>query len=242
MTGVDLAETVALVTGGRGVLGAAIASSLAEKGSTVAIGDIETASSEKNGEYLYLDLDVSSTESVESAFRTLDDRLGRLDILVNCAGYESSESVEHMTRENWQRMIDVHLTGTFLCSKWALPRMVHNGGGKIINISSQLAYKGSENLSHYCAAKAAVLGFTRAFAREAISSNVFVNAVAPGPVDSPVLRACGDEFIKRKLQEMPLGRLGRPDEIASTVLMLASEGGEFYVGQTLCPCGGDVMV
>ncbi|HET8600744.1 MAG TPA: SDR family oxidoreductase [Segeticoccus sp.] len=233
---------VAMVTGGCGVLGAAIADTLSSNGAKVVLADLDATSRTGTSEHFPVDMNVGSEESVAQGFASVDKQYGRLDVLVNAAGYEQSEPVEAMTSSNWNNMLNVHLTGTFYCCKEGFLRMQRQRSGKIINISSQLAYKGAANLAHYCAAKAGTLGFTRAFAREAIAANVFVNTVAPGPVDSPVLRACGEEFIERKLMEMPIGRLGTPPEIAGTVLMLASVDGEFYVGQTLCPSGGDVML
>jgi 3-oxoacyl-[acyl-carrier protein] reductase len=233
---------VALVTGGCGVLGGAIADTLAANGAKVAVADLEATSRGGTNGHFPVNMDVGSEDSVAHGFALVDEQFGRLDVLVNAAGYEQSEPVEAMTSSSWNNMLNVHLTGTFYCCREGFLRMRRQGSGKIINISSQLAYKGAPNLAHYCAAKAGTLGFTRAFAREAITANVFVNTVAPGPVDSPVLRACGEEFIERKLREMPIGRLGIPREIAGTVLMLATADGEFYVGQTLCPSGGDVML
>lgn len=235
-----LTDSVCVITGGAGVLGAAIGDVLRQAGATTILTDLwADSTSERPAQ---LEMDVSSTDSINRTFERIIADHGHIDVLVNSAGFEQSCPVAELDVRDWNRMLEVHLTGTFLCSQRAFEHMSTRSGGKIINISSQLAYKGSTSLAHYCAAKAGVLGFTRAFAREAIAHNVQVNAIAPGPVDSPVLRACGEEFLRQKLAEMPIGRVGTPEEIAGTALLLASDFGDFYVGQTLAPCGGDVML
>lgn len=240
----ELNNAVCVITGGTGVLGRAIADELGKWGAVPVLADLKSQVGGGPGDETWstIEMDVADEVSVGSAFEEVVADKGRLDVLVNCAGFEQSSCVDELSVDDWSRMVAVHLTGTFLCSKRAFSYMSEEGAGKIINVSSQLAYKGSAGLAHYCAAKAGVLGFTRAFAREAIAQNVHVNAIAPGPVDSPVLRACGEDFLRRKLAEMPVGRVGTPEEIAGTALLLASSYGDFYVGQTLAPCGGDVML
>ena len=233
------------MTGGAGVLGKAIASALAGAGALVLIGDlpdvlVRSPISEEVSSRL--SADVSREDDVKAMFADIEKAHGRLDILVNCAGFDVPAEVSSMPLEHWQRMLAVHLTGTFLCTREAIRVMDLNAYGRIINISSQLAYKGAVGSAHYCAAKAGVLGFTRAVAREVAARGILVNAVAPGPVDSPLLWTSGADWVRDKVAELPLHRLGQPNEIAATVLLLASPGGGYYTGQTLAPCGGDVML
>ncbi len=242
----QLEGQVALITGGAGTLGGAMALALAQAGATALIGDLPGSVPDGRalppGVAAYLPVDVSEEAGVRAMFAHIEREYRRLDILVNCAGFDTMVEVAAMSLEQWQRMLAVHLTGTFLCTREAIGLMARRSYGRIINITSQLAYKGAAGSAHYCAAKAGVLGFTRSVAREVAAQGILVNAVAPGPVDSPLLRASGEEWIHAKLAELPLGRLGLPEEIAATVLLLASPGGSYYAGQTLAPCGGDVML
>jgi 3-oxoacyl-[acyl-carrier protein] reductase len=139
-------------------------------------------------------------------------------------------------------MIGVHLRGTFLVTRLFFSGMVERGWGRIINISSQLAYKGAPGLAHYCAAKAGIVGFTRALSYEGAPHGVCVNSIAPGPIETALLAGLSDEWRVRKKAELPAGRFGTVDEIAPTALLLASDAGSYYIGQTLSPNGGDVML
>jgi len=147
-----------------------------------------------------------------------------------------------MDVETFDEMIAVDLRSVFLCSRFAAPHMVAAGWGRIISIASQLALKGGESLAHYSAAKAGVLGFTKAAARELAPHGVLVNAIAPGPIVTPMIDGLSEEWKAAKQAELPLGRFGRPEEVAPTAVLLASDpGGNLYVGQTLGPNSGDVM-
>jgi 3-oxoacyl-[acyl-carrier protein] reductase len=139
-------------------------------------------------------------------------------------------------------MIAVHLRGTFLAAQAVYPGMRARRFGRIINFASQVAYKGMQGLTHYCAAKAGIIGLTRALALEAAPHGVTVNAIAPGPTDTDILLAMSSEWRARKMAELPIGRFASPAEIAPTAVLLASDDGAFYVGQTLSPNGGDVML
>jgi 3-oxoacyl-[acyl-carrier protein] reductase len=139
-------------------------------------------------------------------------------------------------------MIAVHMRGTFLVTHAYFGKMLSRNYGRVINISSQLAYKGSPGLVHYSAAKAGILGFTRALAYEGAARNVTVNAVAPGAINTELARNMSEEFKRMKVAQIPLGRFGNVAEVAPTLLMLASEAGSFYTGQALSPNGGDVFL
>jgi 3-oxoacyl-[acyl-carrier protein] reductase len=162
-------------------------------------------------------------------------------VLVNNAGIGTSCPVLEMSVETWQRMLDNNLSSVFYCTRAALPHLIERRYGRIINVASQLALKGGVEMAHYCAAKAGVLGLTKALARELAPYGITVNAIAPGPVETDMLAALSDEWRAAKLAEMPIGRFGRPDEIAPTAVLLASEDGAYYTGSTLNASGGDVM-
>jgi len=147
-----------------------------------------------------------------------------------------------MDPERWDHTIAVDLRGTFLTARYVAPHMVAAGGGRIINISSQLGIKGGVGMAHYVTAKAGVIGLTKALALELAPLGVLVNSIAPGPVTTALTAGLSEEWKREKTAELPLGRFGMPNEIAPTALLLAgSPGGDIYVGQTLGPNSGDVM-
>jgi 3-oxoacyl-[acyl-carrier protein] reductase len=186
--------------------------------------------------------DVSKEEDVEALAKWSENALGPVDILVNCAGIGGDLAFEDVTVEAFDRMIGVHLRGTFLVTRKFYPPMAKRGWGRVINFSSQLAYKGGPRLTHYCAAKAGIVGFTRALSYEAAPHGVTVNSIAPGAVETDMLKQTSAAWRVAKQAELPIGRFGEVDEIAPTALLLASEAGSYYVGQTLSPNGGDILL
>jgi 3-oxoacyl-[acyl-carrier protein] reductase len=241
----------AVVTGGSRGIGAAIVEILARHGAATAfchLGDYTRA--EELTERLRrmgfdtggVEADVSNESDAHRLGEWTRDRFGSVDILVNCAGIGGGAPFTELSVGDWDRMIAVHLRGAFLVSRVFFAGMVARRWGRIINIASQLAFKGGPMLAHYCAAKAGVVGFTKALAHEGAPHGVLVNAVAPGPVETELLNEMSREWRDAKRRDLPLGRMGQPNEIAPTVLMLASDAGSFYVGQTLSPNGGDVML
>jgi 3-oxoacyl-[acyl-carrier protein] reductase len=147
-----------------------------------------------------------------------------------------------MSTARWQETIDVDLTGVFLLNRAALRPMLEQRSGRIINIASQLAIKGGVSLAHYAAAKAGVIALTKSIALETADRGVLANAIAPGPVDTPMVEGIDEQWKRGKRAELPLGRFGTPEEIAPTAVLLASDpGGNLYVGQVLGPNSGDVM-
>jgi 3-oxoacyl-[acyl-carrier protein] reductase len=147
-----------------------------------------------------------------------------------------------MSLAQWQQTIDVDLTGVFLMCRAVVPGMVGRGFGRVVNIASQLALKGGTSLSHYSAAKAGVIGLTKSLALEVAGNGVLVNAIAPGPIETPLVEGISADWKTAKQAELPLGRFGKPEEVAPTAVLLASSpGGDLYVGQTLGPNSGDVM-
>jgi 3-oxoacyl-[acyl-carrier protein] reductase len=241
-----LAGRIALITGGSRGIGAAIARAFAAEGATLALlhlGDEANAAAlvaETGG--LAWECDVADALAMPRAVACAEAEIGPADILVNCAGIVDETPFEAMAVEAWDRMIAVHLRGTFLMCHALYPGMKERGFGRIINFASQVAYKGMKGLTHYCAAKAGIIGLTRALALEAAPHGVTVNAIAPGPTDTNILQGMSPDWRAKKMAELPIGRFAQPAEIAPTALLLASADGAFYVGQTLSPNGGDVML
>jgi len=248
-----LSDRRAVITGGSRGIGAAIAALFAEEGADLAIchlGDHAGAAKladrmTATGRKIHVsETDVADATAVDAFAAWVHDTLGPPDILVNCAGIGGADKpFESVSIEDWDRMIGVNLRGVFLTTRTFYPGMVARGYGRIVNIASQLAYKGAPGLAPYVAAKAGVVGLTRALSYEGAPHNVMVNGIAPGPVNTPLLEAHSADWLAMKKGQLPLGRFGEPDEIAPTALLLASEkGAAFYCGQTLSPNGGDVMV
>lgn len=242
---------IALISGGSRGIGAAIARAFAAEGAALAVLHLDdTANAQQlvaeieahGGPVLACEADVADPDAVAHAVARVESELGPVDILVNCAGIVDETPFEAMTIEGWDRMIAVHLRGTFLMARAVYPGMRERGFGRIINFASQVAYKGMAGLAHYCAAKAGIIGLTRALALEGARHGVTVNAIAPGPTDTDILLGMSPEWRARKMAELPIGRFATPAEIAPTAVLLASEDGAFYVGQTLSPNGGDVML
>lgn len=243
----------ALITGGSRGIGAAIATLFAEAGADVAIchfgdesgaGALEADFRSSGRQLAALECDVAEEAQVSALADWTKKSIGQPDIVVNCAGIGGKDKpFGEVTVADWDRMLGVNLRGVFLVTRAFFPGMVERRYGRIINIASQLAYKGAPGLAAYVAAKAGVVGLTRALSYEGAPHNVMVNAIAPGPVETPLLMGHSDAWLAMKKGQLPVGRFGQPGEIAPTALLLASEkGGAFYCGQTLSPNGGDVMV
>lgn len=228
MTG-GLEHRRVLVVGGASGIGAAIAQAFRDAGSTVLTADLRGAD---------LPVDITS----ESAVQALADSAGPVDVLVNSAGILTESPMVEMSLAQWQQTIDVDLTGIFLVCRYVVPGMVERRWGRVVNIASQLGIKGGVGMTHYSAAKAGVLGFTKALAQEVAPHGVLVNAIAPGPIETPLVAGISADWKTAKRAELPLGRFGTPEEVAPTAVLLASDpGGNLYVGQTLGPNSGDVM-
>ncbi|MBC7762894.1 MAG: SDR family oxidoreductase [Candidatus Saccharibacteria bacterium] len=225
-----------VVTGGSGGIGRAIAEAFLANGDRVVV--LDRAATGGNA----ISVDVSHEDSVRAAFVEARQRLGTIDILVNSAGLLTESPMQDMTLAMWNETVSVDLTGLFLCCREVVGEMRQQKWGRIINIASQLAIKGGVGLSHYAAAKAGVIAFTKSVALEVAGDNVLVNSIAPGPIETPLVQGISEDWKTAKRAELPLGRFGLAEEVAPTALLLASEpGGNLYVGQTLGPNSGDVM-
>ncbi len=186
--------------------------------------------------------DVSEEIGARSVVDTTVQTYGRIDILVNNAGIATAATVERMPVAMWDQMLSVNLRSVFLCTRLVLPLMYGQNAGKIINTASQLAYIGSPGLSHYCAAKAAIIAFTRSLSREIGTRNITANCVAPGATQTPILSGISDEALEAIRRAIPKGRLATVDDIAPAYVFLASDESRHFVGQCLSPNGGDVML
>lgn len=241
---------VALVTGAGNGIGRAIAEKLAKNGDRVVVNDLRGEAAqevvdrivESGGQATAALGDVSDAESVEKIVATAREVYGAPEVLVNNAGFLQQKLFVDLTAEDFDRMIAVHLRGTFLCTSAVLPEMLSVGRGVIVNIASQLGQIGGIELSHYSAAKAGIIGLTKSLAREVSDKGVRVNAVAPGPINTELVLGLSEEWRNNKAAELPLGRFGEPHEVAETVAFLASDRAALYVGQTLGPNSGDVML
>jgi 3-oxoacyl-[acyl-carrier protein] reductase len=242
-----LADHIAIVTGSASGIGRAIATKLIAEGARVVIADRNAAGAEAVAAALGANavpvaVDVSDEHAVAVMVEACRDAFGDCTLLVNNAGYVHQGRFETLSVSDWDRMIAVHLRGTFLCTHAVIGPMLAAGEGVIVNIASQLAQIGGIDLCHYSAAKAGIIGFTKSLAREVSKRGVRVNAVAPGPIATELSMSLSEEWRRAKTAELPLGRFGDPEDVAETVAFLASPAAKIYVGQTLGPNSGDVML
>ena len=246
-----LAGRVALVTGASRGIGAAIAGAFGREGAMVAVNyhrsearaaEVVATIQAAGSQAIAVRADVSDGAAVRAMVERTVAAFGPVDVLVNNAGILNALPLDQMSEDVWDEMIATNLRSVFLCTRAVLPAMLARGRGKIINVTSQVGQKGMPNHVHYAAAKAGVIGFTRALAREVGPRGVHVNAIAPGPIETELIGPITEEFRREKTVIFALRRLGRPDEVAPTAVFLASDDSNFYAGQTLCPNGGDIMV
>ncbi|MEK7509132.1 MAG: SDR family NAD(P)-dependent oxidoreductase [Patescibacteria group bacterium] len=252
----DLTGKVALVTGGRRGMGKAHALALAKQGAKVVITDIDQKEcapvageiTSTGGYARCYQMDVSKRADIDRVFDEVIKEFGRLDILVNNAGIFESKPALEMSEEEWDRTIDTNLKGQFLCAQRAAKEMTKNppaGGGRIINISSIASGGvgiGFAGATHYAASKGGIIGMTETLAAEWAPLGITVNCVAPGAIDTPMVRAPGEQLSQEIEAEIkarvPLGRIGRPEEVSAAVIFLASEESSYVTGATLYVDGG----
>ncbi len=239
-----------IVTGAGSGIGRAIAERLGADGYRVLVNDLSLERAEtvaagiraKGGAAVAFAGDVSSEADSASIHAAAVKAHGTVGLLVNNAGIAHQALFENLEVRDFDRMFAVHVRGTFLMTKAILGPMLAAGKGSIINIASQLGQIGGIELAHYSGAKAAIIGMTKSLAREVSNRGVRVNAVAPGPINTPLVMELSPEWRERKKSELPLGRFGEPEEVAATVAFLASDEASLFVGQTLGPNSGDVML
>lgn len=239
-----------LVTGASHGIGRATATLFAENGYNVAINynsspeEAQALVNEltaKGCNVMAVKANVAKRAEVEEMFAQISKTFGDVHILVNNAGIESQKLFTDVSEAEWDKIFDVNMKGVFNCTQMALKSMIREHYGKIINVSSMLGITGSSCEVPYSASKAAVIGFTKALAKEVGPSNINVNTVAPGVIDTKMNRRIEPAIIERLKQQTPLGTIGTCEDIAEAVLFLASEGAKFITGQVLSPNGGLVI-
>lgn len=244
-----MAKTV-LITGASGGIGTATACLFAKKGYNVVINYnnserqarlLQKTLTEHGAKSICIGANVSYPSEVNSMIKQAEYAFGGIDVLVNNAGISQIKQIQDITDNDWHEMIATNLTGVFNCARAVVPNMIRNKSGVIINVSSMWGITGASMETHYSAAKAGVIGFTKALAKELGPSGIRVNCVAPGVIETNMNRNITLEAVEQLSEETPLGRLGSPIEVAETIYFLASEQSSFITGQVISPNGGLVI-
>ena len=238
---------MALVTGASRGIGAVVAARLAEAGVKVGVNylsshdaaaEVVDSINRRGGEAMLVEGDVAQETSAASAVKKVIDQWDRINILVNNAGINRDRLLLRMTSDDWDQVLTVDLKGAFLCTRHVMPHFIRQHGGRVINISSVVGISGNPGQANYAAAKAGLIGFTKAVAREVASRNVTVNAVAPGYVATGMVEQLSEETRQRILDRIPMGRFGTAEDVAEAVLFLCGQGAAYITGQVLTIDGG----
>ncbi len=240
----------ALITGAGSGMGRAMAHLFAQRGAGIVICDKDLSSAEMvkgqvsglGARAIAIQADVSNPEQVNAMVKAAFNEFPRIDILVNNAGIGSDlVPFRRMTYEQWDRMIAVHLYGTFNCTRGVIEKMIAQKQGRVINMSSVNGLMGETLAVHYSAAKAAIIGFTKALAKEVAHHGITVNAIAPGVIGTPMIDKLGAQVVDSLIKTIPVGRKGKPEEIAHLAAFLASDHASYITGQVISPNGGSYM-
>ena len=246
-----LAGKVALVTGGSRGIGRGIAEGFAAEGAKVVVNyikdekaanEVVAAAKKSGGDGIAVRAHVGEVDDVKRMVDETVKAFGTVDILVNNAGMLNSFKLAEMSVETWDTMIQVHLRGAFLCTRFCIPYMLKQKSGKIINMSGTFGVTGGAEFTHMSAAKAGLIGFTRALAREVGHEGINVNCIAPAIIRTDLYNFMPEDVRDSIVGAYPLGRVGEVEDVVATALFLATKDGSYFTGQTLCPAGGDVMV
>ena len=245
----SLSEHVALITGASQGIGRTCALRLAKEGATVAVaartqdklnelvGEITSA----GGKAAAFALDVGNEDQIKETIKTAIAQFGKIDILVNNAGITRDQLVMRMKRADWDAVLQTNLTSAYLCIQQVIPSMLKQRWGRIINITSVFGQMGQGGQANYAASKAGLIGLTMAIAREVGSRNITCNAVAPGFIETAMTAVLGDEFKQSAVKQIPLGRVGAPQDVAAAVAFLASDDASYITGHVLNVNGGMLM-
>jgi len=237
---------IALITGGATGIGAAIARRFAQDGMRVAVCDVDKKSGDESVARIgdnarFYELDITDELQVTRTVEKIIEDWGKIDVLVNNAGITNDKLLIRMNKEDWDRVLEVNLTGTFLVTKAATKYMMKQRYGRIVNISSVIGIVGNFGQANYAASKAGIIAFTKSCAKELASRNINVNAIAPGFVKTRMTDGIPDEIKQNYLKLIPLNRFGEPQDVAELALFLSSEQASYITGQTICVDGGMVM-
>jgi len=247
MPGIDLSGKVALVTGASRGIGSVVATRLAQAGAKVGVNfhassELATAVVDKineaGGEAFLVGGDVSQEDKAEAVIKQLVEHFGSIDILVNNAGINIDQLLIRMKTEDFDSVMNINLRGAFLCTRFAMTHMIRQRSGRVINMSSVVGLSGNPGQANYAAAKAGLVGLTKAVAREVASRNVTVNALAPGYIVTSMVEEIPEDKQDQILARIPMGRFGTPEDVAEAVVFLSSDGASYITGQVLTIDGG----
>jgi 3-oxoacyl-[acyl-carrier protein] reductase len=243
-----LKDKIAVVTGGARGIGKKICQTFLTEGASVYIFDVNQEEGEKTvrqfqsayrgSRVIFLKVDITDEASVDKATGEIIEAEGKIDILVNNAGITRDNLILRMSLEDWKKVIDINLTGAFICSKHIARYMIKNRSGKIINISSIVGVHGNAGQSNYSSSKAGIIGLTKTLARELAGRNILVNAIAPGYIETEMTEKLSDRIKEKLMEQIPTGRLGSVDDVAKTVLFLASDDSNYITGTVINLDGG----
>lgn len=249
MTGSKLKNKVAIITGGAQGIGKATAERFGYEAADVVVWDISEEKAkhciqelnDKGINTFFLQVDTTKFDEVNSAVQKTINHFGKIDILINCAGITKSATQTELTQEQWKQVIDVNLTGVFNCTKAVAPFMAKNNFGRIVNCASLVGFFGKIGQSNYSATKSGIIGITKVWSRELSKYNITVNAVAPGYIETEDTYALQENILKSIRERIPVGRLGRPEDVANAYLFLVSDEASYITGTILNIDGGYVI-
>ena len=243
-----LENKICVITGGAAGIGRKISQYFLQEGATVYIFDVnqdqgDTAATEFSSVYgkekvFYKNVNVTDESQVEKTLDEIAAKHQSIDVLVNNAGITRDNLIMRMSLEDWKKVIDINLTGSFICSKSVIRYMIKKRSGKIINISSIVGIRGNAGQCNYSASKAGLIGLTKSLAREVASRNVMVNAIAPGYIETEMTQKLDEKIKEKLLTSIPTGKLGSPEDVAKTALFLASKDSDYMTGAVLSLDGG----
>lgn len=243
-----LKDKTAIVTGGAGGIGKKITEVFLAEGASVNIFDVNEAEGEKTisefskiyggSSIKFFRVDITSESSVEEAINKIIEEQEKIDILVNNAGITLDNLVLRMSLEDWKRVIDINLTGAFICSKYTVKHMMKKRSGKIVNIASIVGVHGNAGQANYSSSKAGLIGLTKTLAKELAGRNILANAVAPGYIETDMTKKLSDKVKEKLMEVIPIKRLGTIDDVAKTVLFLSSGDSDYITGSVISLDGG----